>query len=367
MTQTLFLEVFAGLCFQIALIVLVTVTISKSLGDAKTSCRLFTICFVSILMLTVSSLTLPHYRLAIFWHPDFESNLNDLIRYQNLMIQIGTIVYMLGVIAIFLRRVFAMVCLRRFFSLHCTEIYKEDDDALPILDTDRPSDLRILKSDKVSGPFCHQFHRPTIVLPSFLLEKHDDPTLRYILLHELSHLRTNHPMQLFLQQSCTLLFWFHPAVWWASRHAEIAREFLCDEVAARSDGRIVAYLQSLLAIIERTGRVGQSAFGEHPLRFGVLSFSGLSFGRRKSAIVERSEHLVRLAKHENHATPLKSAAALFALVLFAFVAHQFWPPVNALASSRSHWSPCPTWTARVLHDFGMNVRDFEVYDEKHDL
>ena len=47
-------------------------------------------------------------------------------------------------------------------------------------------------------------------------------------------------------------------------------------------------------------------------------------------------------------------------ILIAFV----WLPIDVLASSHSNWSPWPTWSASVLHDFGVSARDFDVYDHR---
>ncbi len=44
-----------------------------------------------------------------------------------------------------------------------------------------------------------------------------------------------------------------------------------------------------------------------------------------------------------------------------------WLPVNVLASPSSNWSPWPAWSARVLNDFGVKARDFEIHDQAFDL
>jgi bla regulator protein blaR1 len=42
-----------------------------------------------------------------------------------------------------------------------------------------------------------------------------------------------------------------------------------------------------------------------------------------------------------------------------------WIPSDPLASSRSMWSPWPKkWTAKSLHCFGFNLRDYEQYDRR---
>ena len=37
-----------------------------------------------------------------------------------------------------------------------------------------------------------------------------------------------------------------------------------------------------------------------------------------------------------------------------------WIPVDVAASTRSAWSPWPTWSARVLQAVGVAARDYEI-------
>ncbi|EMI22354.1 peptidase M56 BlaR1, partial [Rhodopirellula maiorica SM1] len=62
-------------------------------------------------------------------------------------------------------------------------------------------------------------------------------------------------MQHFLQGVCSTLFWFHPLVGPAARGAELTREYLCDEVAAKAIGKFGAYLRTLAEVAERCGSV----------------------------------------------------------------------------------------------------------------
>ena len=68
-------------------------------------------------------------------------------------------------------------------------------------------------------PYCWQFSRPVVVLPCHLWQATAE-TIRPIILHELAHLRANHPLHLFLQHIVEILFWYHPAIWQASRRRQ---------------------------------------------------------------------------------------------------------------------------------------------------
>jgi hypothetical protein len=180
---------------------------------------------------------------------------------------------------------------------------------------------------------------------------HED--LRNVLVHELEHLQTKHPLQLFMQHVAQVLCWFHPAVWSASWRASLAREFCCDDVAAGGGANSAAYLRTLLHIAERCEQ------NKNP--------SSFCFGRSQSEIVLRAQRLVKQAselKNMKHPGALSKYAAVGILLSMTLVMSQFWLPSDPLASSRSKYSPWPTWTAQVCHSFGYELRDYEKFDRR---
>ena len=90
-------------------------------------------------------------------------------------------------------------------------------------------------------------------------------------------------------------------------------------------------------------------------------------------MAERARRLVRIAQQKAPAVAKcevrrrTTAATTGLLTIAAVTVLLLWVPVNVLASPASHWSPWPTWSAGVLHDFGVKARDFEVYDHRYEL
>jgi len=207
----------------------------------------------------------------------------------------------------------------------------------------RAVDYRI--SPENFGPFCYQFHRPIIGLPDSLFQGQGN-TLQHVVQHELTHLRTNHPLQLFLQRIVQTLLWFHPLVWISSRRAGLVREFVCDDVSTRQSGSTPAYLRALVAVIEERAAPPSST---------------LAIGRSGVELTTRAR---RLANQLDAGPSQRSWGYVVALMVGALICSQLWLPTNPLASARSRWSPWPTWSAATLFVFDLPVRDFEHFDHR---
>ncbi|MGE0406778.1 MAG: M56 family metallopeptidase, partial [Candidatus Korobacteraceae bacterium] len=206
------------------------------------------------------------------------------------------------------------------------------------------------------SPFCWQFHTPCIVLPKSILSLAPNE-LRLILKHEVEHLRTGHPLELFIQRLTEAIFWFHPMVWWASHQAALAREFVCDDAAVNSKKEIADYLRTLLKVVEIGAAESETDAGK------------LAFGRGLGSIASRARRLVVKANGDQDSPPHNSSRLGQGLyfVMASLVIALVWLPVDALASPRSIISPWPKWSAVALHDWGITARDYEVFDSRSQL
>lgn len=353
-----FLELFASLSLQVFVVVLATYFLSRLTSSERLQCKLWQMCYWVLLTLVFVAVTLPHIR----WTParlDIERR--TLATIAEWEMDFGRVVFSvwfvgalfalgLGMIRWLRVRLFLATCkeLDTTSNRHIRESLKLDDG------NDSLAEIRFLTSDTVGGPFCTQFHRPFIVLPTYLLD-FEQQELVQIIRHEMEHIRTGHPLQLFIQRIVELLFWFHPTVWWASHQYELSREFVCDHAAVNSTDGIVCYLRTLLKVVEHAVTSGPS--------------QPLSFGNGKGSIARRAERLVDCVQNP---IPLKrsrrrESAIVLLFVAASIVAPLLWLPINVLASPRSRLSPWPRFTARVLHDCGVPVRDYELYHHDNQL
>jgi len=363
MTAPLAFEIISTLVVQVLVVTLVTIGLQRRVADARGACQLWTTCFVLILVMIAAGFLLPHRRLVFLPTSLPSQTVLSLVIFQTWLTAILASVWIAGVAIMLFNRIKAYWQLWHFTTNRCTLLSASEIASLP-LDWDgvegrlmvgetRSPSLQVLISNDIAGPFCYQLHRPVIVLPRYVIDG-DQVNCRHILLHELEHLKTKHPMQHFLQGMCSVLLWFHPAMRTASRAAELAREYLCDEAAVSRDGKLPEYLRTLANVAEHCRNQPDQA----------VPHSALAFGNQKSCLMLRCERLMKLTGRTAVGHSLSPSVAVAALLLCALIVNQLWLPTNALATNRSHWSPWPAWTANALHDFNITVRDFEIFDER---
>jgi Zn-dependent protease with chaperone function len=208
--------------------------------------------------------------------------------------------------------------------------------------------VRVLSCPGLPGPFCWQIHQPTIVLPHTLLS-YSAEELLLVLRHECEHLRAGHPLQLFVQRLVGIAFWFHPAVWWAGRQADLHREFVCDAAAVQTIADVPQYLRTLMRLADDRNRM-----------WSGLNPAGLAFGGVRGILAARADRLTRARPSAEALFPASGRWSGRLLATVAFGLGLLCVPLDASASTRSLWSPWPTWSARVLQTLGVSVRDFEI-------
>ena len=355
MTAPQFMEVIVSLSVQVALLVLSAHALARFANREALHSRIWTGCHLLILALTLRAFLLPRLRPIAFW-PTWESfPAVDVVLLEQ-RIGLGLLIlWITGAVYSTVRFLWGWFLVQRFLK-SCLPLPEPKWDCVFYTEaqehgaeTARPD---FLTSDRLLSPFCWQFHRPLIVLPTFLLD-FEPEQLRLIVRHELAHLHTGHPLMLFVQRIVEIVFWFHPVVWWSSRQAAVAREFACDEAAVQSRSDVANYLRSLLKIVERVEEEADS---------GAID---LAFGRGKGIIALRASRLVALAKHQWDKRPLPNGREKLPLLLATialFIAIFVWTPLELRKPYHSAWSPWPTWSAEMLNALGFSARDYDIHD-----
>lgn len=355
MTATQWLEVLASFSLQVLVVVSICRFITRAVKRSSDHSAIWTTCFFCIVLLAAGGLMLPRLHLVQPWALLEPQTLLTVGTTQGIIGRLLLAVWCIGAAASLIIWILRAYSVRRLLA-RC-EVLSERKARLLFRNArlDERKRPRILVSDEVQSPFCLQLHEPTVVLPHFVLNGNIDD-LRHMLMHELEHIKTNHPFHLFLQNVAQVICWFHPLIWNAARQASMAREFSCDDAATAHGTNSAAYLRTLLLIAERAEQRKKIA--------------GIAFGRSPSELVLRAQRLVRAARggqvQPRFVLPGRKSAMII-LFCAASLMTLVTVPLDPLASSRSVWSPWPKWTAETVHCFGYVLRDYEPFDARVQL
>ncbi|MFH1744004.1 MAG: M56 family metallopeptidase [bacterium] len=83
----------------------------------------------------------------------------------------------------------------------------------------------------VKSPMAYGILRPVIAIPPEMSEEYTSNQIRWILLHELAHIKRADCIVSVFQKILQIIFFFHPVVWWANSTIDQLREFACDDAA----------------------------------------------------------------------------------------------------------------------------------------
>ncbi len=110
--------------------------------------------------------------------------------------------------------------------------------------------VRLVATDKLTSPAVVGVVVPTLILPLSLTTMLTPEQIRFVLLHELAHIRRGDYFASLFQLFAEALLFFNPAVWWISRQMRVEREACCDALAIELSGAPVDYAKTLLCVAE---------------------------------------------------------------------------------------------------------------------
>ena len=178
--------------------------------------------------------------------------------------------------------------------------------------------VRLVRLPGFASPSMTGLFHPTIILPEDFLERFSPEELRWILLHELAHLkRWDLPVQL-LCQVLQAIHWFNPLVWLAFACFRRDRELACDALVLDQQVPKTTreYGHALIKVAET-----------YPRSFLAPGFLGIS--EEKTDLQERVE---KISRHRRPALGwIVSGAILCALLAVVFLTRQAAPIHRATA------------------------------------
>jgi beta-lactamase regulating signal transducer with metallopeptidase domain len=108
--------------------------------------------------------------------------------------------------------------------------------------------IEIRLSDSLFGPCTLGFWRPIIMLPASILTGLSPEQIYGILAHEMAHIKRHDYLINIFQSMLDILFFYHPAQYWMSKHSREAREQCCDDMAIEATGNRMIYARALAEV-----------------------------------------------------------------------------------------------------------------------
>jgi bla regulator protein BlaR1 len=341
-------QIILSLTLQATLLTAVACAVERRCESARVKARIWSCYYLGILGLLAAGLLLPRAHWINPWQRLGDQDLMRVVRLQQSAALLLLAAWLTGLGYFAIRWVVQFVQLHRFLR-SCraatpaeTHLLRAAASTELLESAGRPIEFRICPEEL--GPFCYQLHQPAVYLPPSLMTG-SPSELRHVLQHELTHLQTQHPLQVFTQRVVQTALWFVPAVWTAGRRASLAREFVCDDAAVGHGASPASYLRTLLR------------YAAQPSHGGAV----LAIARSSSELRVRAQ---RLARPESIAPSRLAAWVPGIILLGALMASQAWLPTNPLASPKTSYSPWPAWSAAALHAFDVSVRDFDQFDSR---
>lgn len=108
--------------------------------------------------------------------------------------------------------------------------------------------VRVLRAGIAEGPAMVGWLRPVILLPPAAALGLTTQQLEALLTHELAHVRRHDYLVNVAQMIAETLFFYHPAIWYASRRIRLERELCCDDIVVAGCGDAVEYARALACV-----------------------------------------------------------------------------------------------------------------------
>jgi bla regulator protein BlaR1 len=112
--------------------------------------------------------------------------------------------------------------------------------------------ISIIQTSGISIPAIFGVTRPWLLIPEKVLESMGHESLRYVILHELAHLKRRDIIVNWTALVLQVIHWFNPLVWLAFRKMRSDREMACDEAVLMhlKPKEVLQYGHTLLDMVE---------------------------------------------------------------------------------------------------------------------
>ena len=246
------------------------------------------------------------------------------------LVRVLVVLWALGVLAVLLRLAVGTVIVSRL----ARRGQRVDDGGwlslaqrlASTLRIDRP--LTLMRGNRLGVPVTWGVVYPVVLLPEDA-DEWPEERRRYVLVHEMAHVKRLDALTQLVGQIALGLFWFNPLMWIAVRRMQLEREHACDDFVLLHGTQPSRYAADLLEMVQSLGTPAHRA--------AQPAFAALAMARR-SEFEGRMLSILdpRLDRHPLHRgrTLMSALAALLIIVpLAALQPYRSAPAPQATSSS----------------------------------
>ena len=117
--------------------------------------------------------------------------------------------------------------------------------------------MTLLRSARFDVPVTWGIVYPVVLLPDNA-DEWSDERRRYVLVHEMAHVKRVDAFTQLVAQLTLAAFWFNPFVWLAAHRMRVEREHACDDYVLREGTPASTYAADLLAMVRSLGTTGRA-------------------------------------------------------------------------------------------------------------
>jgi beta-lactamase regulating signal transducer with metallopeptidase domain len=172
--------------------------------------------------------------------------------------------------------------------------------------------LTLFRGDKLAVPVTWGVVYPAVLLPPDSTEWNEERR-RFVLVHEMAHVKRFDALTQLFAQIAIALFWFDPLIWLAAHRMRVEREHACDDYVLRDGTKPSLYAGELLEMVQSIGTPSRES--------AAPAFAALAMARRSE--FEGRMLAILDSRQDRHTLSRSSAIAasmLLAMLVFPLAA-----------------------------------------------
>lgn len=303
---------------------------------------------LNVASVSVSNTVLPNesklgYPYSDNWMNDFSLSVSNSASSHTEIILLS--IWLLGIGAMIILIVKSRILLHR---LKCSSLPLQNKEvrklyANCLLEMGLHKKIPIYSTAFLKSPIIVGLFSPCIYLPIQLISDYSATDMRYMLLHELQHVKHNDALSNYLMILARTIYWFNPFIWYALKEMQNDRETACDT-----------------SVLEMLNETDYEDYGNTLINFAEkVSLIPFPFAAGIGGSMKQMKHrIINIASYEPP-TLCKKMKSILAFSMTALLLFSLAPILSIYASEENHYA----WETKDEIITGIDLAEyFEGYD-----